>query len=254
MNERDHAMRIWQIFSAILMIALLSVSSAWGQNLNGEWEKANESDGIIAFTRSPSEDNVHEIMAIGTVDVSVAVVEALLRDVAAQPEYVYLCTEAFVVDIPGLENTKDITYLYSRTGMPWPAYDRDVVVKAECMINEETGALLFQARSISADFKAQDERVVRIPKAIIEFVATPRGENKIELLYHIQMDPGGDLPAFIVNELSEDLAVKTIEGIREMVKKDKYKNAKSIVTTTPWIMQKSLASPKDLMRLEQAES
>jgi hypothetical protein len=246
MNERDHVMRIWQIFSAILMIGLLSVSSASGQDLNGEWEKTNESDGIIGFTRSPSEGNLNEIMAIGTVDVSVAVVEALLRDVAAQTEYVYLCTEAFIVDIPGLESTKDTTYLYTRTGMPWPAYDRDVVVKAECMINEETGALLFQVRSISADFKAQDERVVRIPKATMKCVATPKGENKTELLYHIQMDPGGDLPAFIVNELSEDLAVKTIEGIREMVKKDKYRNAKSIVTTTPWITQKSWASPKGL--------
>lgn len=230
-------MRIGQVFLTTLMAGLLFVSSASGEDLNGEWEKANESDGIIGYTRPTSKSSVDEIKAIGTVDAPVAVLEAVSRDVEAQTEYMYMCTEASRIDIPGSESTKDSFYFYNKTGLPWPVDDRDVIVKAEYMIDKATGALFFQAQNISTDFKAEDNEVVRMPTAEVKCIATPLGENKTEVLYQVLVDPGGMLPSFLTNMLMKDLAVRTIAAIREVVKKDKYKNAKSIVTTTPWIRQ-----------------
>jgi hypothetical protein len=225
---------MWPVYLTILMVGLLSASSASGEDFNGEWEKISESDGIIGYSRPNSETSVNEIKAIGTVDASVAVIEALLRDDPAKTEYSERCVEAFKVEIPGLENTKDTYYTYHRIGMPWPFYDRDGVARVECKIDQTTGAFLMVAYKIQTDFRAEQSFVLRVPILAAKWILTPIGKNKTRVLYQILADPGGNLPAFIVNMILKDLAVMTVVGVREMVKKDKYKNAKSIVTTTPW--------------------
>ncbi|MEA3223249.1 MAG: START domain-containing protein, partial [Thermodesulfobacteriota bacterium] len=192
-------------------------------------------DGIIGYTRPTPKTSVDEVKAIGVVNASVAVIEALLRDVPAQTEYMFLCIEALKVDIPGLESIKDSFYVYNKTNMTWPIHDRDVVAKTEYMIDKSTGILHVQAHRISTDFRTQNKKVIRIPITEVKYILTPIGKDKTEVTYQILADPGGKLPSSLVNMLSKNLGVKTIAGIREMVKKDKYKNVKSVTTTTPWI-------------------
>ena len=230
-------MRVWQTFFTALTIGLLLASSAIGAEeaeASSEWEKIAELDGITGYSRSTSRSGVYEIKAIGIMDASVAVIEAVLRDDAARTQYSEKCVEAGKVNLPGLKNTKDTYYVYHKIGMPWPFYDRHGVARAEYRIDEETGALLWQAQSVSANFRDEDWYVLKVPIVDAKWILTPVGENKTRAHYQILADPGGYVPTFVVNIMSEDLAVKTIAGIREMVKKDKYKTAKSVVTTTPW--------------------
>ena len=228
-------MKMCRAYITILMIGLLCISSASGDDLYGEWEEITELDGIIGYARSTSESSVNEIRAIGIVEASVPVIEAVLRDEAAKPEYTYMCTEGSRVDIPGLKSTKDTYHSYHKVGMPWPFYDRDLVAKVEVMVDEATGALLINIQSISTDFKTEDEYVVRAPMTRAKWILTPISKDETEVLYQALADPGGYVPAFLINMFSNDMAVSTIAELRKMVKKDKYKNAKSIVTTTPWI-------------------
>lgn len=229
-------MRVILIYLTILIVGLFStISPALGEDLYGEWKEITELDGIIGYARSTSESSVYEIKAIGKVEAPVAVVEAVLRDEAAKPEYTYMCTEGSRVDIPGLKSTKDTYYSYHKVGMPWPFYDRDLVAKVEVRVDEATGALLIDIQSITTDFGTDDGYVVRAPMTRAKWILTPISANETEVLYQILTDPGGYLPAFLVNMFSSDMGVSTIAELRKMVKKDKYKNAKSIVTTTPWI-------------------
>jgi hypothetical protein len=230
-------MKVFRSFIAALLIGVWVVSSASAAEeaeASSEWEKITEINGIVGYSRPTSRSGVYEIKAIGIMDASIAVIEAVLRDDPARTQYSERCIEAFRVDIPGLESSKDTYYIYHRLGMPWPFYDRDGVAKAILRIDEETGALLWQAHTIATDFREDDWCVLRVPIVDAKWILTPLGENKTRAHYQILADPGGYLPTFLVNMMSEDLAVKTIAGIREMVKKDKYKKAKSVVTTTPW--------------------
>jgi hypothetical protein len=232
-------MRMVPIYLTILIVGLFStISLALEQDQFGEWEEITELDGIIGYSRSTSESSVNEIKAIGIVEASVPVIEAVLRDEAAKPEYTYMCIEGFRVNIPGLESTADSYYSYHKVGMPWPLYDRDLVAKVEVMIDKATGALLIKIQSITTDFRAEDDYVVRAPMTRAKWILTPISVNETEVLYQIITDPGGYLPAFLVNLFSSDMGVSTIAELRKMVKKDKYKNAKSIVTKTPWIRQR----------------
>jgi hypothetical protein len=119
--------------------------------------------------------------------------------------------------------------------MPWPFYDRDLVSKVDLMIDRQTGSLLINIHSISSDFETGDRGVVRAPFTVAKWVLTAKGENKTEVLYQVLADPGVYIPAFLVNMFSKGMGVKTIQGLRKIVKRDKYRKAKAIVTTTPWI-------------------
>jgi hypothetical protein len=109
--------------------------------------------------------------------------------------------------------------------------DRDVVGKADWSIDKATGTLYLHAEGIKSDYK-MDKKKVRMPLLIADYILVPKGPDKTEVTYIALADPGGNLPSFVVNLLTKNLSIQTIAGMREMVKKDKYKNVKSVVTTT----------------------
>jgi hypothetical protein len=147
-NLRSISMKIGKVSLTVLMLGLFSVSPGSGEDLNGEWEKIFESEGIIGYVRARQETNINEIKAIGAVDAPVAVLEAVLRDDGARKEYAEGCIAAFRVDIQGFENTKDRFCAYHKVDLPWPLYDRDSVGRIEFMFDETTGALLMQVRAV----------------------------------------------------------------------------------------------------------
>jgi hypothetical protein len=71
-----------------------------------------------------------------------------------------------------------------------------------------------------------------MPLSVIDCTLVSKGADKTEVTYQVLADPGGELPSFIVNMLTNDYGIKTIAGLRQMVKKDKYKNVTKVVTAT----------------------
>ncbi len=228
-------MKVGQALLLILVAGLIAITYAVGADVNAEWKQVNELDGIIGYTRPSPLTSINEIKAIGTVDAPVASIEALVRDLDSMKNYLYRCSEAFPIQIPGIESGKDNYYIYYRTNLPWPVYDRDVVVKAEARIDKESGAILIQTKKISSDFRKKKWGVVRMPIFTAKCILTPTEGNKTKVTYQILLDPGGYLPSFIVNMLSKNAAVEIIANFRKIMKDDKYKKAKSVITTTPWI-------------------
>ncbi len=222
------------ILCIVLLFVILFPSTVLSETKTGEWEAVSELDGIIGYTRWTSLTSVDEVKALGTVDAPVSVIEALVRDISAQPQYMFKCTEAYRITPPGVKITTDRFYAYNRTGMPWPADDRIGVALVEYTIDRKTGALHIAAEETPVKMENEPVDAVRMPLVRMTFIVTPLGENRSEVLYQVLADPGGNLPSFIVNLFSKNLGIKTIAGIREMVKKEKYRGAASVITTTPW--------------------
>jgi hypothetical protein len=212
-----------------MFTVVLCLSGVWAADTG--WKKIGESNGIVGYTRSTPKSSVDEMKGVGIIEAPVAVIEALLRDVQAGTEYMYKCKEASDVNIPELKTTADTKYFYNVTAMTWPVSDRDVVGKADWTIDKETGTLYLHAEGVKSSYK-MDKKKVRMPLLIADYILVPKGPDKTEITYIALADPGGNLPSALVNMLTKNLSIQTIAGMREMVKKDKYKNVKSIVTAT----------------------
>jgi hypothetical protein len=221
--------KLFRLSALIIFITGISMAIVWAAD--DGWKKIGESDGIAGYTRPTTKSSVDEIKAVGIVDAPIAVVEAVIRDISVMPEYMFLCKEAFMINTPDMKSRGDIVYFYSVTDLPFPVSDRDVVTKALWSVDKETGAIYCHAEGIKTPYK-QNKKVVRMPLSIIDCTLIPNGTDKTKVIYQVLSDPGGELPSFIVNMLTNDYGIKTIAGLRQMVKKDKFKNVKTVVTTT----------------------
>jgi len=204
-------------------------SSAWAAETG--WKKIGESKNITGYTRTTTKSSIDAMKGVGMVEAPVAAVEALIRDIPAQTEYMYKCKEAVVVNTPEFKSIGDTVYVYNVTSMPYPVKDRDAVAKATFSVDKATGTVYVHVEGFKTTYN-QDQKKVRMPLVIVDYTLAPKGPDKTEVTYEALADPGGNLPAFVVNLLTKNLSIETISSIRKMVKKDKYKNIKAVVTTT----------------------
>lgn len=226
-------MKKWHCATACMVLIAVAVTAVAEIRVS-EWEEVSGRDGIVGYTRMTSLTEVEEVKAVGVVEAPVAVIEAVIRDVEAEPQFMYKCAEAAEFTPLGLPETDDIGYVYNRTGMPWPVSDRDVVVKSALMVDAKTGTLFVRSREVEEVYPHASSGLVRMPILRYIMIVTPLDESKSQVHYQVLTDPGGSLPTFLVNLFSKNMGVDTIAGLREMVKKEKYRNARTLLTTTPW--------------------
>lgn len=213
------------IVSAILVIGISGIPVA----ADNAWKKIGEEDGIVGYSRPTTKSSVDEIKAVGIVDAPLAVVHAVIRDIPSMPEYIFLCKEAFPIHTTEMKSTEDVIYFYSLTDMPFPVKDRDAVAKSLWSVDKATGIVHCRTVGVKTSFKLHQD-IIRMPLLIMDCTLIPKGSDKTEVIYQVLCDPGGTLPSPVVNMLIKDYGIKSIAGLRKMVKKDKYKNNKTVVT------------------------
>jgi hypothetical protein len=231
-GDRVNMVRFFKISTLTIFIIVINIALAWA--IDDGWKKIGESDGIIGYTRPTNKSSVDEIKAVGIVNAPISVVEAVIRDISVMPQYMFLCKDAFLINTPDMKSAGDIVYFYSLTDLPFPVSDRDVVAKSLWSVDKATGTVYCHAEGVKTTYK-QNKNIVRMPFSVIDCTLVPNGANKTKVIYQVIADPGGELPDFLVNMLSKDYGIKTIAGLKRMAKKDKYKNVRSVVTTTPHI-------------------
>ena len=215
------------ILTIFIMGIIITVAGA----ADDGWKKIGESEGIVGYSRPTNRSSVYEIKAVGIVNAPISVVEAVIRDISMMPQYLFLCKEAALINTPEMKSSGDIIYFYSLMDLPFPVSDRNSVTKAFWSVDKATGFIYCHAENVKTSYK-QIKNVVRMPLSIIDCTLIPRGKDKTEVIYQILADPGGELPPFLISMLIRDYGIKTIAGLRQMVKKDKYKNVTNVVTAT----------------------
>ena len=220
---------IGRVFIIILVIA----SCLHAAVKVGPWKKIRESQGITSWARTNSRCSVEEVLTEGIIDAPIAVVEAILRDVTAQKEFMFLCDEARKIELPEYLNTADIFSTYFQQGLPWPLSDRYGLGRIEFRIDSATGRIIARGVAVKADYKLPKPGMVEMPVGDVTWTLKPEGENKTLLTYQLLADPGGNLPSAVVSMLLKNLGVTTLKNIRKLAKLPQYRDAKKIVTTTP---------------------
>lgn len=218
---------------AILVVAFSGMSSAgFGQEACGEWRQIRACDGIIGYARANPRSPVNEARATGVVDAPVAVLEAVVRDIPAETQWMFMCSKAYKIDSPDLAVSADSYYSYFRQGLPWPVSDRYAIMKHELSLDRASGTLTLRGKGVqNAAVPAQEKGGMRLPLVEVSCIMKPIAENKTEVTYQILADVGGSLPTPVLQLLTKSLAVDTIRNVRKMVTKEPYRSARGIVTT-----------------------
>lgn len=208
----------------VVLIALQgsSTATAAGQAADEAdgWRLDRERDGVRIYTRPLADSSFRAVRSTMTVPYPIAELVALVRDTEACAEWAHLCRSSRVIET--LSETD--VYVYTHNDLPWPISDRDAVARVTWTIDAATGSVTMRARA-TADKLPKNRGIVRLTNADTRWRFTPLADGQIEIVSEAHVDPGGPLPAWLINRMLLDAPYKTLANMRRIVASGRYADA-----------------------------
>jgi hypothetical protein len=175
----------------LIIFLLLFTKIALAQD---DWKLSTEKDGISLYTAAASNSKIKPIKVECTFNATASQLVAVLLDIKNYTAWVYHTkSSALVKEVSPAE-----LYYYGELNVPWPAQNRDFVAHVTIVQNPETKVITVDAPQISGMVPSK-ENTVRMTNSKGKWIITPIANDKVKVVYYLQMDPGGSTPAWRIN-------------------------------------------------------
>jgi hypothetical protein len=201
------------LFSVLLFWVFIAVSQ-------GKWELKRNQSGIEVFTRKAARGNLKELRVVCELDATKAQLISTLLDIGDYNDWVYSNKKSVVLKTV---SPQKLIY-YTQTHLPWPIADRDLVV--ELTIYPNADVLNIQAKSLPAYLPKYDH-FIRVPYSLATWKVTQEANSKLKVDYTFSVDPGGSIPAWIVNATMAIGPYNSFVKLREILKTKSGNNLKA---------------------------
>lgn len=192
-----------------------------------KWKQIDDTDGVRVWERSVEGSSFVEFRGRGMVGAPMPRVLAVLRDQDRKTEWMERCVSNRAIAYTG---TNRMT-VYHRIGSPFfTISDRDVVLDVRGEIDEANRTITIRFESATHKSVPEQDGAVRMPKLKGHWRMTAKGDDT-EVEYQVAADPGGALPAFVVNWASRGIPLNTLRGLRKQLQKDGYEKELAFVET-----------------------
>lgn len=201
---------------------LLLASAAFpAQDGSGAWKMLLEKNDIRIYANRVPGSPIDELKGECVLDAPLEVVAQVMLDVASYPRWVANCVEARKFGC----TTATSCLLYFTLGMPWPVLDRDIILQSSTEILLREGTIVGRVSALPDKIVPQHDKRVRISSMYGTWIFKRLSQEKTDATFICWADPGGFIPAFIINIASRDIPYRTLKGLREMVKREEYMSA-----------------------------
>ncbi|MEO1261217.1 MAG: START domain-containing protein [Bacteroidota bacterium] len=213
----------WHCCTGFILFALIAglfPNSLFAQN-EGGWELKRDKGDIVVYVRESKDSDIKELKFETELEASLNSIAAILMDVEGFDDWVYSSVVSRTVK--QISDTEVI--YYNEIDFPWPLSNRDLVLHSRFWQDKETKAIHSQTFS-AHDLLPEEKGLVRMTKADIHWIFTPIGNGKVNLVYTLSTDPGGSIPAWMINLAADQGPLLTMVKFKEEIEKEKYRNAK----------------------------
>ncbi|MEP6613640.1 MAG: START domain-containing protein [Mucilaginibacter sp.] len=198
------------------LLLVLGLNSASAQN---DWKLSTEKDGIKIYTSILPDSKIKAIKVEANFDTTPSQLVAIVMDVNTAPDWVYHVKSAKLVK----QVSPTELYYYSEVSLPWPVANRDFVAHLTVTRDPGTKVVTIDGPAVPGVVPIK-KGIVRIDNSIGKWVITPLGQNQVHVEYSIHVDPGGALPAWLVNIFATDAPMKIFKSLKVQLTKPDYKN------------------------------
>ena len=201
-----------------LLCFLSSISlEATGQ---AQWTLKTNEDGIQLYTKSVPGSPYKALKTVCTLQTSLSAVAAVLMDAGNSKEWVYGTSYSRLLK----QESPTVTYFYAEMGMPWPVTNRDFIVKIS-LTQDPTSKVITVLAENQPDYIPEKKKLVRIRNSSGKWQVTPLSNRQVRVEYQLYVDPGGSVPATLVNLFSGKGPLESFRNLRKMVARKEYANA-----------------------------
>ena len=199
------------------LFILIQFQSYCQPDTDANWKLSKDKNGIRIFIRAIEGTKFKEYKMLSEVDATPEELLAILVDVESYTEWMARVKVAELLKTEG----EDRFYVYTEVGVPWPFDNRDEITLSVVKRQEDSAEITIEI-TIIQDFVPEKKGIVRMPSGNGEWVFTPIENGKTKIYHRFGGDPGGSIPAWIVNIFLVDAPYKTMLALQERVAKFSY--------------------------------
>lgn len=174
-----------------------------------------------------NKDNI-KVFSCKTVDSKFKAVRAEFSINASIDQYI-----AIVLDVDGYKdwhyrvvNPRILTKIseyeliyYTQLKAPWPVSNRDLILQLNIDKDVNTNVLTVTLNSLP-DYLPEVEDVIRVPESYSRITLTPIDNSRTKVDYFIQVDPGGEIPPWLVNLFSTQAPYETFKNLKDKIARE----------------------------------
>jgi hypothetical protein len=183
-----------------------------------DWEMVKEEDGIKVYTKPVSTSDFKAFKATMTIDESIQSFLSVLYDIEGLTSWGYKLEDASLLKKSG----DSLQIYYAEAKVPFPYKNRDGVY-ANTFKWDANAKILHVEIKLLDKYIAEKEGLVRLTGKGY-WKAKVLSSGKLEIVFEMEVDPGGGIPAWMANMFADDSPYYTMLELQKVVKNKKYQN------------------------------
>lgn len=201
------------------LVVFLVLSCAWPTLVfaQKEWIRKSAKEGITVFTRTDEVSGLKEIRVQCKVPATLSQMVALLMDVHAGKDWVYSTKSATLLKAVSPSEL----YYYSEVEMPWPLSNRDFIAHLIVSQHPVSRVVTVDGPTV-ASMVPEKKDIVRVKRSSGRWVLTPLADKMIHVDYTLSVDPGGNIPVWLVNLFATKGPTETFRRLKTQIAKPAY--------------------------------
>lgn len=190
----------------ICVLILLAAIPAFTQTT---WKLRIDEDSIRIWTGYTDESRIKTIRSEFTLRASREALLRALMQVERYPEWQYNALDCRVVE---KISATEMLY-YCEVAAPWPVANRDMVIRLKVLEGPGPGVLRVTTHSDDYPFLGRPE-LIRVPMSVAEWHIRQVGPEMLKVGYTIRVDPGGSVPAWVINLVAAQAPFQTFKALK----------------------------------------
>lgn len=204
-----------------VFVFLLLISNQIIAQTSESWALKSSNDSVDIFTRDIKGSKIKALKVECELEASLSQLVAVLLDVKESEKWLYHTSSIYIVK----QVSQSEFYYYSKVELPWPLSNRDFIAHLKVSQNALTKVITIDAPCVQ-DMVPVDPKTVRISNSNGKWIISPAGINKVKVVYTLHTDPGGSIPAWLINSFMTQGPTQSFKKLKVHVQKPVYKNAK----------------------------
>lgn len=195
------------------LLSILGVLTGWTIPLFAQdCDLKKDLDSIKVYTCRVDDLKFKSVKATFTVNESLSTLTAFLLDIEKYSEWQYNTVHPRILK---KISEAEIIY-YSIVEAPWPISDRDMVVHLTVSQDLATKTVTIISNGVPENIP-KEEGLVRVPMSTAKWTIRRLSAKKVSVEYTIKIDPGGSVPAWMVNMVCAEAPYISFKNLRAKI-------------------------------------
>jgi hypothetical protein len=195
----------------LILIGCIFISNAWGQST---WKLVKAKDGISIYESGNRNSSFHTVKVECTLEGTYDKLMSILNNVPLHKDWVYNNKTSYILK---RLNPNEL-YYYAEYLLPWPMANRDAILHMK-MTKDSLNRFLKISVAGIPNYLPEKTGIVRVPKSVISWYVTMPTANTIHIIYQFEANPGGSLPAWLVNSFADKGPFESFKKLAVLLKK-----------------------------------